>query len=281
MPKQIKNTTISQSLADAEHRLTLSGIDRNEAKDLLAFVVKKSTGFLLTNGSCRLSAIQEKKFLRLLKKRISGLPFAYCVGTKGFYELEFAVTPSVLIPRPETESLIDWVLKNISKDFDGSITDVGTGSGCIAVTLAKYLPKAKIFAVDVSQAALTVAKKNARTNKVSSRIKFLKGNLLSGIKDTTPIHLIVANLPYLSKEELGNVPFEPIKALYGGKLGLEYIDKLLGQIESKKIKQAILEISPLQQPWLEARYEKNLEYTTEFLKDLSDQVRFIIIKRRT
>lgn len=279
MPKQKQFISIQQLLADTEHRFALSGVDRNEARDLLAFVVNTSTGYLITNKNNAVPTKQYAAFSRLVKKRISGFPFAYLVGRKGFYGLEFFVNQSVLIPRPETESLIDWVIKNFTKEYDGVIADIGTGSGCIAVTLAKYIPKANILAVDVSQAALTIAKKNARANKVQSKIRFVKSNLLQSVRNPERIDLLIANLPYLTNDELGNVPFEPVKALYGGKLGLELIEKCIAQIERYEIKQAILEISPTQEHWLTYSLQRQKAYSFEFIEDLSKQIRFLVLKR--
>lgn len=279
MKKKKRGLTIRESLHDAEHRFLLSGIEKSEAGDLLSWVLKKSNGFLLTNQDARITPGQQKIFSRIIKKRISGFPFAYIIGKKGFYGLDFFVSPQVLIPRPETESLIDWVIKQFPKDFNGTIADIGTGSGCIAITLAKYFPKTKIYARDVSESALAIARRNARMHRVASRIRFQKSSLLSQVTKPESIDLVVANLPYLSKEELGNVPFEPVKALYGGKLGLEPIEKCIAQVEQYKIKQAIFEISPTQEYWLSYILQKQKEYQFGFLHDLTGRVRFLTLKK--
>ncbi len=119
-----------------------------------------------------LTGKKQKKFREYVHKRSRGVPYAYIAGSKQFYGLDFIVSSDVLIPRPETEDCVDRILKIVDRRKPMTIADIGTGSGCIAVTLAKYLPAAKILATDFSQKALEVAKRNARKHGVSKRLKF-------------------------------------------------------------------------------------------------------------
>ncbi len=214
-----------------------------------------------------------------MEKRRKGIPFAYLTGHQGFYGLDFAVTKDVLIPRPETEQLVDWVLAQVKKTDLVTIVDVGTGSGCVAVTLAKYLPKAKLIASDVSEKAILVAKKNARAHGVSKRIAFRRGSLLAVLKPNEKPDLVVANLPYLTREQLRGVPHEPKLALHGGVRGLALIERLIQQIADRGIPQAILEIDPQQKRWLTGIGDRMPGYDYKFLADLSGRTRFFILRK--
>lgn len=184
---------------------------------------------------------------------------AYNKGFQDFYGRDFLVTPDVLIPRPETEMLIDLVLNLTGKPIlpgvkpskaklpqDLTIIDVGTGSGCVAITLKLELPEATIIATDISEKALQVAKENAKV--LNTEIKFIQANLLDNI-DTIP-NLIVANLPYVDKNwewlDKESLSQEPSLALYADNHGLALIFQLIDQTASKHIKHLILEADPCQ-----------------------------------
>lgn len=271
MPALPRNPNLAEVLYKAK-------LDPREGRDLLAFVICKPTAYLVAHPETTLSSGQQKNFLALAAQRRRGVPFAYLTGRQGFYSLDFFVTKDVLIPRPETEQLVDWVLANVDRKKPTTTIDVGTGSGCIAVTLAKYLPAATIIASDVSEKALLVAKKNARTHKVSARISFRRGSLLSVLKPNEQLDLVVANLPYLTKPQLKNVPHEPKLALHGGTRGLELIEKLILQIVGRNIPKAILEIDPQQERWLTAIGTRLDGYHYTFVADLAGRTRFFILK---
>ncbi len=258
--------------------LLAANLDPREGRDLLSHVLKKPTSYLIAHPETTLTPVQAKNFTALATKRRRGVPYAYLTGHQGFYGLDFFVTNNVLIPRPETEQLVDWVLGRVKKTEAATIVDVGTGSGCIAVTLARYLPKAHVIASDLSEKALVVAKKNARANGVSKRIAFRRGSLLACVKASENFDLVVANLPYLTKAQLKNVPHEPKLALHGGTRGLALIEKLITQIIGHGIASAILEIDPAQKPWLTAIGDRIHGYRYEFLSDLAGRTRFFILK---
>ncbi len=161
------------------------------------------------------------------------MPVPYLTGIRAFYDLEFAVTPDVLIPRPETEHLIESALQWARGRRDWRLVDVGTGSGAIAVTLAVHLPEARVWAVDVSAAALDVARQNAIRHGVADRITLVRGDLLEPlIVADQHVDLIAANLPYIASDELKTLPVaqhEPLLALDGGADGLDLIRRLLVQ----------------------------------------------------
>ncbi len=262
-----------------------------DAEVLLSSILRISRASLLAHTGQRLTTKQIKKFRILVAKRAKGQPVAYLIKKKEFYSLEFLVDKRVLIPRPETELLVDETIQQArtmkSRTPPPLIVDIGTGSGCVAIVLAKYVPFARIIAIDRSPGALTVAKKNARVHKLLSKILFLHGDLvkpLARVKrpDGTraKADIIVANLPYLTKDELANVPHEPKEALYGGKLGMEYIERLLMQASGVLAPSSVLllEISPRQTKALEYLVEHHLpDRTVTFKQDLAGMDRVAII----
>ncbi|MCX6796346.1 MAG: peptide chain release factor N(5)-glutamine methyltransferase, partial [Candidatus Falkowbacteria bacterium] len=176
-----------------------------EAEILLAKSMSSIREFILSHSDEEIMMATQKKYLSDIKKRNSGFPLAYLTGKKEFYGLEFFVNQNVLIPRPQTELIIDEVINlTYNNDYKFSIIDVGTGSGCIIITLAKLLKQNNFYGIDISNKALRVARKNAKLNKVTN-IKFLRGNLLqpflnSKFKIQNSKLVIIANLPYLTVE---------------------------------------------------------------------------------
>jgi release factor glutamine methyltransferase len=176
------------------------------------------------------------KFRELVKARAEGMPVAYLAGQKEFYSLSFRVTKDVLIPRPETEHAVIAVLDILKSGALAKprVADVGTGSGCIAVSIAKHAPSAHVIAIDVSAAALAIAQENAQTNGVAERITFVESDLLVGVKQQAPFDVIVSNPPYVTEAEWAKLPpgvrdFEPKGALVGGATGLEITTRLAAQ----------------------------------------------------
>jgi release factor glutamine methyltransferase len=169
------------------------------------------------------------RFRELVRERGKGCPVAYLVGRKEFFSLEFEVTRDVLIPRPETETLVMACLEAARPE--ASILDVGTGSGILAVTLARQLRHSSVTAIDVSPSALEVAKRNAARHGVAERIRFLQGDLLEPLQEGERFDIIVSNPPYISSARLAELEpsvrdFEPRLALDGGPDGLEVLGKI-------------------------------------------------------
>jgi release factor glutamine methyltransferase len=169
-------------------------------------------------------------FRELVRRRGAGEPVAYILGRKEFYGLSFEVGPGVLVPRPETEHVVDQVLALIPKEEQRRVLDVGTGSGAIAVAIARERPKAQVTASDISNEALTFARRNARQHGVEDRIEFMEGDLFADCHGR--FHVIVSNPPYIDPAEAGDLPgdvigFEPQQALFAGERGLEIIRRLI------------------------------------------------------
>jgi release factor glutamine methyltransferase len=197
---------------------------RLEAELLLAHVLGTARLGLYTDAERRLDDGELDSYRGLLRRRAGGEPVAYLTGRREFYGLEFLVTRDVLVPRPETELLVD----RARELRPARLLDLGTGSGCVAIACAKQLPGAAVTATDVSGAALEVAAKNAARHGVADRIRFLEGDLFSPLEPTERFDLVVSNPPYVAEGEAAAVAaHEPHLALYGGKRGLEIIERLL------------------------------------------------------
>lgn len=195
-------------------------------------------------------------FREFVSRRAQGMPVAYIVGHKEFYSLDFEVTPDVLVPRPETESLVVALVDHakgqggIDKPF--AIADVGTGSGILAICAAKYLPQAHVTAIDVSPAALAVAARNAERHKVADRITFIESNLFAAVPADERYDFIVSNPPYISTAEMAELPvdvkdFEPHLALEAGPTGTEVIAPLIAESATRLNPggKLLIEISPM------------------------------------
>lgn len=171
------------------------------------------------------------KFQELIDRRAKGEPIAYITGEKEFYSNSFKVNSSVLIPRPETELLVDETLAIVDQMVSPRIIEIGTGSGCISVSLASMCKDIKVVASDISESALEVAKENTIKHGLDNRIALLRGNLLSIVKNDS-FDIVVSNPPYIPESEIGHLEpevkdYEPVLALSGGENGLEYIKEII------------------------------------------------------
>ena len=197
-----------------------------EAQILLGHVLSRPRAYLLAHPEAALSDSNQSEFEALLTRRELGEPIAYLIGKREFYNLDFLVTPDVLIPRPETELLVDLALEQIPHDTPMQVLDLGTGSGAIAITLAKLRPQAQVTAVDVSPQALAIAQQNA-ARLGTPNVTFIESNWFSGLRESSRFQLIVANPPYVAENDphlnQGDVRFEPMSALTAGLDGLDAI----------------------------------------------------------
>lgn len=251
-----------------------------DAELLLSFILHKDKEYLYAYPDFKLNKKQIEKYQSLIEKRSTYYPIPYILGYKEFYGLKFKVNENVLIPRPETELLVEETFKIYQKNIKQKIVEIGTGSGCIAITLVKNNVK-KITATDISSKALQVAKKNAQNNKILSKIKFIKSNLLDKLKNQK-IDILIANLPYLKNKYTNkSIRYEPIEALYGGKSGLYYYKKLFEQIFKLKYqpKYILIELDPKQIKPLTTYIKKIYsKVTIQTKKDLQGLNRVMIIK---
>jgi release factor glutamine methyltransferase len=208
----------------------------SSAEVLLAHVLGKDRLFLYLNYDRPMEASELTAYRASIKRRLEGEPNQYITGLQEFWSLPLRVSPDVLIPRPETEVLVEAVLEFLDKaEPIVDILDLGTGSGAIAIALARELPAARIVATDLSMAALRLAKKNAKLNQVDERIFFVRGDMLGAILGgSQKFTIMVTNPPYISDAEILELPreirdFEPHHALEGGPDGLAVIRRIIAE----------------------------------------------------
>ena len=226
-----KETSVRAALQKARATLALSDTADLDAQLLLAHVLGCERAFLFAHPEASLDFQTSMQFQSLLQRRASGEPIAYILGAQGFYDLELKVTPSVLVPRPETELLLEEALQLTADSPGATVADIGTGSGALAVTFARHRPQFEVHATDISADALDVARDNAR--EYCARVSFFRGHLAQPlIERGIKVDLLMANLPYIASDELDTLlvsQWEPRQALDGGPDGLAHIRELLLQ----------------------------------------------------
>lgn len=237
---------LSQALTTAIARLTEANVPspRMNAELLLRFTLDVDRAYLYAHPERELSEEEQARYDEVLRQRGRGIPAQYITGHQEFWGMDFIVTPAVLIPRPETEHLIETVIELANDEAfaevrglksEVRIVDVGTGSGCIAVALAKELLNAKIHATDISPDALEIAEANAARNQMQARIHFHDADLLRGIEENS-FDFVVSNPPYVGESEEDQVQlevrkFEPRNAVFAGETGLEVIERLIPEAQ--------------------------------------------------
>ena len=230
-----KNETIASMLAWAIHRLgDVSETPRLDAELLFMHVLGWSQARVIVEQKATLSSAHAEVFRSLVERRAQRESIAYIVGHKEFYGLDFVVNTSVLVPRPETELLVDLAMQHAQRlQRPLHIADIGTGSGCIAVTLATHLSDVMLYAVDISPAALEVAAENVARHNVIEKVQLMRGDLVASLDG--PMDMIVSNPPYtiLSEIDRGVREHEPHLALDGGPDGLMVYRRLLAAAPSK------------------------------------------------
>lgn len=229
--------TVSEALRETARRLEpVAGTGRLDAMLLLEHVTGARRERFIADDERRLSAGEAAAFDAAVARRLAGTPIAYITGTAGFYGRTFAVDERVLVPRPETEHVVEAALAALRARgaTAGRIADIGTGSGVIAITLAAELPDAWVFASDRSRDAIAVARRNAARNNVFQSCTFLHGDLAEPLQRFAPFDAVVANLPYVPTAAIPLAPdpvaCEPLLALDGGVDGLAPYRRLLAQL---------------------------------------------------
>jgi len=225
------DTTLANALANGAARLAHLSSVRADAELLLMRAANIDRAFLLTHPDVSLTPEQLATYNQWIERRAQHEPIQYIIGEQEFYGLPLRVTPDVLIPRPETEHLVEAALQRLPHNLPLRIVDVGTGSGAIAIALAHALPQASVTALDTSPAALAVARQNAQRHDVASRIRFLESDLLAAVA-TEIFDAIVSNPPYVSELEVLEPQvrdYEPHAALFAGRSGLDIYQRLIPQ----------------------------------------------------
>jgi release factor glutamine methyltransferase len=247
---QFSSTTVGAVLREGVQKLERANVPSAPlaAELLLMCALSRDRTFLYAHPESPVDPTQLEKFDTLISKRAAGTPTQYLTGHQEFWGMEFEVTPDVLIPRPESEHLVEVALARIGESRRNNplrIADVGTGSGCIAVALAKEFPHAHIFATDISSAALKVAQRNAARHNFANRIIFKECNLLEALEGQPPLNVIVSNPPYVARKDAASLPIdvrehEPALALFAGEDGMEIYPRLIAQAKTHLVQGGLL-----------------------------------------
>jgi len=248
-----------------------------EAQLLLMAHLNVDELWLLTNQKTEVTDV--KKLFEMVERRAKNEPFEYITNSVSFYSEKFFIREGALIPRPETELLIDEVIKNYpDKDAEITVVEVGVGSGIISIILARHFVNAKFIAVDISQNALDIAEINIRKFNLSHRIELRLGSLLEPVDEK--IDYLVSNPPYIANDEKleFNLSYEPQNALFGGTVGDEIIQKLLDEVLKQKIRFFSCEMGYDQQDKIQNYLKNNSYKSLVFYKDLSDFDRGFTLK---
>lgn len=279
-------STRATARRDAIARLRDAGIESAvlDADLLLAYVLGIRKEDVYAHPEPALSADEIVRYEALIAHRARGEPVAYLRGVKEFYGLDLAVDPRVLIPRPETELLVDEAVRRLAAHPSPLVCDLGTGSGAIAIALALALPRAHLIATDLSTAALEVARANAARHGVAERVDFRAGDLLGPVGE--PLDALVANLPYLTTAEITtargtSIEFEPRAALDGGANGLAVISRAIDQLLARPAPTdiALFECGPAQARGVAAALGAAPGVRTDIVADLAGRPRVVVAIR--
>ncbi len=278
---------ISETLEQATEILQASGIveARREAKSLLAFVLDKNQTFLVAHSEYKLSVEEKTQFQTVLERRASREPFQYIVGRQEFCGLDFSVTKDVLIPRPETEMIVEAAIEILREN--ARFCEVGIGSGCVSVSILHEVKTASAVGLDASEKALAVAERNAETHRVLERLELKLSNVFDNLKDKK-FDLIVSNPPYISSEEMKTLQrevrdFEPHIALTDEKDGLSIIAKIIADAPNflKADGFLLMEIGLNQAVKVQEMFDKTIWREIEILPDLQNILRMVKAKKGT
>ena len=255
---------------------------KNKARAILQHTLKQTREYLIIYDNKEITRVQRDEYVRNIKRLIAGEPLQYITGVQEFMKMNFVVTKDVLIPQPDTEILVEEVIKIANKLHNPYILDLCTGSGAIAVSLAKSIPNVKIVATDISKKALEIAKYNAKLNGVLNNIDFIESNLFDKLKNIK-FDIIVSNPPYIATSEIKTLPKdvrqEPTIALDGGKDGLDFYRKIYEKGHDFLNRQGYLcvEIGYNQKEAVKKIIEGQKRYVeTYFKKDLCENDRVIV-----
>ena len=271
-----KATDILQSAKIAE--------PRRESVSLLAFALQKDKTFLIAHSDYQLTEIEENRFHEILARRAQHEPFQYITGIQEFYGLDFIVSPDVLIPRPETEMIVENALEILREKKTLKFCEIGIGSGCISVSILHEIRTISAIGLDISASALEIAKLNAQKYAVLERLKLIISDVFSQLT-TEKFDLIVSNPPYIPESDISNLQlevsmFEPLNALTDDKDGLSIIKKIIN--ESPKFLNSngflLMEIGYNQSSQVKEIFEQNIWQRIDILPDLQGIPRMVKAK---
>lgn len=281
--------SINQAQASGAESLQAAGIidPRLEAGSLLAHALSRDRTYVITHGDDLVTGEQLDRFRDLIARRAAREPLQYIVGHQEFFKLSFEVTPDVLIPRPETELIVEAALELADREGSLSILDVGTGSGCIVISLLHELKNAHATATDISPSALEVARRNAQRHHVSDRVTFIEADSLSRLSQSAAFSLIVSNPPYIPAGDIATLQrevreHEPLTALLAGADGLDHIRALLRETPPLLHHNGyfIFEIGFGQGEAIEELVDRAVWHLIEVRRDLQGIPRTVVLQKR-
>ncbi len=285
LKSSVKETkTIAEHLASAIEQLKNAQVAAapREAKSLLAFALGANQTFLVAHSEYKLSEAEEIHFQTILDRRVKREPFQYITGSQEFHGLDFVVSKDVLIPRPETELLVETAIGILPEN--GRFCEVGVGSGCISVTILHELKSTNAVALDISEKTLTIARLNAEKHQVNERLELRKSDVFENLNDGK-FDLIISNPPYISVEEMKTLQtevrdYEPATALTDGADGLSIIEKIIRDAPRHLIENGLLllEIGHLQSAEVKAMFDTTIWREVESLPDFQQIERIIKAK---
>lgn len=267
---------IAEAIAGAAAALETAGVAnaRLEAASLIKFVLGRDAAFLIAHPEYRFTESEQSAFAAVLGRRTEREPLQYITGRQEFYGLEFEVTPGVLIPRPETEILVEDAVSTLSHLPNQEFLEIGVGSGCISVSILHSVPTAVATGVDISPRALDVAGRNARKHAVADRLTLIESSLFDRVDG--PFSLIVSNPPYVPDEDLGSLQpevrdHEPSLALAGGPGGIEIVREIISSAPRylRPGGSVLIEIGFGQSTEVERLFEPSVWTGVDFLNDLA------------
>lgn len=247
-----------------------------EAELLLAYHLKKDRTYLIIHDN---DIVDIKEYEKIIQRRKNNEPYEYIVGEASFYDIHLCVESGVLIPRPETEILIDLVANIIEKENITCITEIGVGSGAISVVLARKFPKLKVIATDICDTPLKVAQLNINKYELTEQIELRKSNLLDNVSES--VELVVSNPPYIAEDfllESNVIDYEPKEALFGGRVGDELLKQIILDVKERGTKWLACEMGYDQKEPLQACVNEVGVKSIQFYKDLAGHDRGFVIE---
>jgi release factor glutamine methyltransferase len=273
---------IGDALQNAAETLKASDVPdpAREARSLLSFVLQRDTAFLIAHPEVELTADRKLLFQSCVRRRAGHEPFQYITGRQEFFGLDFLITPDVLVPRPETEILVEAAIDILADVEAANVCEIGVGSGCISIAIVKNVVDAHGAGVDISEAALAVARRNAEMHGVAGRLVLEKGNVFDGVSGS--FDLIVSNPPYVPAADIGALQaevreFEPHLALDGGDDGLDIVRQMIRDSPDhlKPGGTLLMEIGFDQSPKVRDLFDQTLWHEPDFLPDLQGIPRIV------
>jgi release factor glutamine methyltransferase len=282
------NISISKAIMEGAQMLGAAGVAeaRRESGSFLALAISRDRTFVVTHADELVETAAVKTFRTLIARRAAGEPLQYLTGHQEFFKLDFEVTPDVLIPRPETELMVEIALELLKGNAGPFIADIGTGSGCIAISLLHELRNAHAIATDISPAALEIAQRNADRHGVTDRLTVIESDGFARVDPERRFSLIASNPPYIRDDEMATlqreVGYEPRTALAGGPDGLDIVRQLLREASPflRPGGHFVFEIGFGQDVLVEQLINRDVWELTETRPDLQGIARTVVLQKK-